>query len=182
MEMSYRGRRRSRRRMILAPIQSFKQQRQEAVTYAGSLANNNYIVAVGTLQDAMGGDRKNVPVGANISSVHVTVNFGNTSAAATGDGNWMLTCLRAGQDIQDEFAATNAADWTNIGLSNARNQVIKSFLVNFGTENGSTYRYSQQIKIPKVYQRIRQGDVWTVTWTSGLGGQLLIGTRYKYYT
>lgn len=180
--MSFRGRRRGRARMVLTPIQSFKQQRQEVITYAGTVANNNYIVVVGVARDALSGDRKNVPVGAKIMSIAVTVNFGSTSAAATGDGNWMLTCLRAGQDVQDEFAATNAADWSNIGLSNARNQVIKSFLVNFSTENGATYRHSSQIKIPKMYQRIRQGDVWTITWNSGLGGQLAIGTRYKYYT
>ncbi len=167
---------------MIAPIMSFKQQRQEGVTYAGSLANNNYVVAVGVQRDAVGADRKNVPVGANISNVHVSVNFGSGSTSATGDATWMFTCLRDGQTVGGVFAGTNASDWTNIGLSDSRNQCIKSFIGNFGTENGNTYRASGNVKIPKIYQRIRQGDVWTVTWNSGLAGSLVIGTRYKYYT
>ncbi len=180
--MPFRQRMSRNYRPRMAIVQSFKQQREETVSYAGLNANNQYVVVFGVAADALANDRKNVPVGAKVSSVFITVDFVSATGGATGTFSWMYTCLRAGQAIGTEFAATDASNWSNVGLSNARNQVIKSFTGIFGTEDAGVVRYNFQMKLPKHCQRIRQGDNHTITFNANNSGTLKIATRYKYYT
>ena len=94
----------------------------------------------------------------------------------------MLVCLRNGQTIATLFAGTKAADWSVIGLSNSRNQVIKSFTGIVGTEDAGAIRYNVHIPIPKMFQRIREGDQWVLVWNSFSPGPLTTAFRYKDFS
>ncbi len=120
-------------------------------------------------------------MGKKVFSVDVSVNFVNGSATEAGVYSWMLLKLRAGQSIVGEFAATDASSWSNIGLSNARNQIIKSFMGVMGTEDGVAVRNNFHIPIPRLMQRVREGDQLLLVFNADLGGPLHIGSRYKSY-
>ena len=174
--------RRMRRRMrtVRPPIVSFKHQRSENLTYAGLDANNNFTI-YDTISQGMPTTPQNVPGGAKVFSIDVSVNFVSDTASSTGVFSWMIIKLRDGQGVAD-VAATNASNWSNVGLSNMRNQIFETNMGVFPTEDGGVIRYNKHIKIPKIYHRCREGDTMVLVWNSDNAGTLSIGTRYKSYT
>lgn len=175
-------RRRFRRRMVMAPpIVSFKHQRMEETTYVGTLANNNYLVYQGVNQGTQT-TPTDIAAGNKCYSIDVSVNYIVGSSTATGRLSWMLVHLRDGQTIGDQFAATDASNWSNIGLSKAKNQVIKSFVKIFATEDASAAIYNLHIKIPKMWHRIREGDSLVIMFNADEAGTLVIGSRFKSFS
>jgi len=167
-----------RRRTIMAPIISVKNQRSEkqSVTPTANIIFEAVVaVEVGAGTKILGNE---VPVGSKVYSMDVSVNFISLDAATTGNFEWYVGKLRNGQSVVD---ITPSPDWTNIGLSDGRNQVIKSFMALYGTEDAGAIRYNMHIKIPKIYQRVRAGDKIVIVTVSSSGGDLAVGTRYKYY-
>ncbi len=169
-----------RSRMQLIPIVSTKKQRNEDITYAGLGANNIYNlyagVGVGDVETT-----STVQMGKKVFSVDVSVNFASGSGVTSATWAWMLLKLRAGQSIVGEFAAVNAAFWSNIGLSNARNQIIKSFMGIVTSEDGVPLRANLHIPIPRLMQRVREGDQLLLVFNADVAGPLSIGSRYKSY-
>jgi len=158
VEMPFRGRMRRRMsRPMLAPIVSFKHQRQTQLTYVGAVANQIITVYQGGEAGASA-SVFSVPNGNKVYSVDISLNFIHTSGSGTTRVNWMLVHLRDGQDVDSLYAPTDASNWSNIGLSKGRNQVIKSFLTLAGTEDAGPQKYNVHIKIPKMWHRIREGD------------------------
>ncbi len=161
-------------------MQSVKVQRQEAVSYVGAGLNNDYNVAIGVPV----GDTTttvNLPTGAKIFNVHVVVKFISSTGGDNVGGSWMITKMRKGQTIATEFGAPNGSDWSNIGLSSARNQVIQSYTFLAGTQDAGPYLFDRNVKIPKIYQRLREGDTIIITFNADVVGTLLVATRFKYY-
>ncbi len=177
MVMFRRGRRRPRMRMN--PIQSVKNQLATKQSLLGNTLEQIFIaqsVDVGAATKITG---REVPTGASIYSIDVSVNFISSTGGQTGTFDWVLMKTREGQGV---VSLITSPDWSDIGLANGRNQVIKSFMTIFATEDGGSVKYNLHIKIPKIYQRMRAGDNFVIALESSDAGTLAVGARYKYYT
>ncbi len=181
MDMFRRGMRRMRRPMMRAPIVSYKHQRNEDTTYAGGGITNQMNVYEGVEPGAQG-TPANVPAGNKVYSVNISLNFIVPSGSGTDTPSWFLAHLRQGQTISILFPGLSATQWTNIGLSKARNQVLKSYMSLIGTEDSGPIRYNVHIKIPKMYQRVREGDILAIVFSAQTVGPLSIGVRYKSFS
>ncbi len=162
-----------------APIVSYKHQRSEIVTYVGGNVNNTTDIYTGV---AIGGTGpQTVAVGAKVYSVNITVAYVNSSASTPGDYSWMVAHYRAGQTVSGSFPSPSS-NWSNIGLSNNRNQVIKSYMGVIGTEDGARLQQTVHIKIPRLMQRVREGDTLRFTLNGDPAGTLAVGFLFKSYT
>ncbi len=170
-----------RRPPMRAPIVSFKHQRNENLTYVGGNANNQFLIYVGGEPGSQPtpGD---VPAGNKVYGINVSVNFIHPEGSGTDTPSWMLVHLRAGQSIADCFSATGASEWSVIGLSSCRNQVLKSFMTIVGSEDAGPKTWNLRIKIPKMWHRVREGDALTLIFNAGATGPLSIGTRFKSFS
>ncbi len=177
--MFRRGMRRRRPRMV-APIVSQKHQLNIDQSYAGSDAN-----VLIELYNVVGTDvletGNNLHVGKKVFSVDVSINYVNSSPSTQGTYSWALIHLRQDQSIGTLFG-TPATQWSVLGASNGRNQVIKSFMGVHGTEDANSVRYNMHIKIPKMWHRLRDGDSLVLVYNGSEGGTLSIGYRYKDYS
>ncbi len=167
--------------MSLIPIVSSKHQRQEIVSYAGGNANNIVDCYIGQGPGSEQAIATNVPAGQKVFSIDISVNYINGSASVNTSWAWMLVHLREDQTVAGLFAASSAPDWTTIGLSNGRNQVLKSFIGVMTPNDGGALLHNIHVKIPKMWHRVREGDRLQVVWTSDQAGTLNIGCRYKAY-
>ena len=179
--MFRRGFRPRRRVMMRAPIVSYKHQRNENTTYIGTGANNSFVLYTGTAPGETASPNT-VPAGNKVYSVDVSVNFIHPEGSGTDTPSWMLVHFRAGQELDSLFANPNASEWSNIGLSLARNQVIKSFMSIVGSEDAGPRQWNMHIKIPKLWHRIREGDILILTFNAQSAGSLSIGTRFKSFS
>ncbi len=164
-----------------APIVSYKHQKEEATSYVGGDASNITALYFGAAPGTIG-TQDVIGAGHKVYSVDVSVNFVSGTGSITSEYNWMLVHLRQDQDIATLFAAVKPADWTNIGLSNGRNQVIKSFIGLVGTEDAGPLKQNLHIKIPKLWHRVREGDQLVLVFNATAAGSLVIGYRYKDYS
>jgi len=165
----------------MSPIQSKKIQFAEIVSYAGGNANNIVVVGNGVDIGVAPILVTDIPNGAKISSIAISENFVATAGGAEGSYSYMFIKLRVGQVVGTEFGATLASNWSSIGASNARNQVIASFMGVVGSEDSGGFNHTRQIKIPPIYQRMREGDQFLIVFNSDIGGILATGFRYKFY-
>ena len=179
-EMPFRRRMRMRRPM-LAPIVSEKRQKQVDVTYVGTNANFDVLLYRG-VKEADTSNVFSVVNGEKVYSVDVSVNFIQESSSGNSVVNWSLVHLRAGQDIDSLFASTGAANWTTIGNSMGKNQVIKSFYTIIGSEDAGPRTWNLHIKLPKMWHRVRTGDELVIVFNASQTGQLSIGSRFKSYS
>ncbi len=162
----------------MSVITSVKNQRTEKQTTIAN-ANIEHVVAIAVEQGVptkvIGNE---VPVGAKIFRVILTINYVSASSAETGTFDWCCMKLREGQTVTSTIVTP---DWTNIGLSNARNQVFRSDSTLVGTEDAGPYRRLVSVKIPKIYQRMRAGDSLVLVTRSDIAGVSNMGSLYKYY-
>ncbi len=173
-------RRRPSRRMA-APIVSYKHQASTAVTYGGTDANNiTFIMLGGAPNSEQSGI--NVSAGHKVYSVDLSVSYSLTAGSGTSTFSWMLVHLRDDQNIGSLFAASGASNWSTIGVSKGRNQVIKSFTGIVGSEDAGPRLYNLHIKIPKQWHRIREGDALVIVFNADEIGSLLTAHRYKDYS
>jgi len=170
-------RRRMMRRSRGPPLVTYKHQRNEDLTYIGLEANQNFVIYTGGNQGSQTSSQ-NVPSGARVESVFVSVNFVAPEGNTTGTYSWMLVKLRDGQSVAD-IAVTGASAFTAVGLSNMRNQIFHTEMGIHATEDAGVIRYNRQIKIPKIYQRVREGDIIMLVFNATSAGPLSIGTRFK---
>ncbi len=172
------ARRRGRMRMRMNPIQSVKNQMATKQTAISNTNVVDFIAVSSEVGEPTKITGREVPVGATIYSIDVSVNFISESGTITGNFDWCLLKIRSGQAVSTLIVSP---DWTNLGLSTGRNQIIKSFMSLFGTEDAGSIRYNLHIKIPKIYQRMRSGDTFALVMQSSSAGSLASGARYKYY-
>ncbi len=168
------------RRPMTAPIVSFKHQRNEDITYLGTNANNVFRIYLGGAPGSASAST-NVPAGNRVYSIDVTVNYVVETANSGSTFSWMVAHFRSGQDPNALFPGVNS-NWTTIGSSNGRNQVIKSYMGVVGTEDGGLLRHNIHIKIPKQWHRVREGDTLELFFAGSEAGILSIGTRFKNYS
>ncbi len=169
------------RRMMRAPIVSNKHQAVTDVSYTGASANLTHILYDGTAPGEIAGPDK-VPSGSKVYSVDVVVSFIHGSGTGDTNLNWMLTKTRADQNVSTLFDTVNASSWSVIGTSLGRNQVIKSYMGQAGTEDAGPKIWVVHIKIPKIYHRVREGDKLSITFNATDVGSLRLAHRYKSYS
>ncbi len=116
-----------------------------------------------------------VPVGAHIQAMDVYVNAVSAEANQVGSFVYYMAKVREGQG-----ASFPVANFTAIGLSKVRNQIFKSEMLMIGTEDAGPIRHKFRQRIPKVYQRMRDGDKIAIFFQSSLGLETSVGTRYYY--
>ncbi len=170
-----------RRRTMAAPIVSYKHQASENITYAGLNANNNVFLFSGIAPGAEISPTT-VAAGNKVYGVNVSVNFTTNTGTEGSTYSWMLVYFRQGQNLSSNFPGSESSNWSTIGLNNTRNQVIKSFMGVVGTEDGGLLRQNIRIKLPKMYQRIREGDTLNLVFNAAEAGTLSTGFRYKSFS
>jgi len=74
------------------------------------------------------------------------------------------------------------ADFSSIGLSELRNQIIFSDLNQIGTEDAGPLKRKISIKIPKMFQRLREGDFWDLVYGHTVAVQTNMGFRAKAFS
>ncbi len=163
-----------------APIVSYKHQRNETVSYVGTSLNNTFTVLSG-VGPGEAESPNQAAAGHHVYSMDVSVNFVTSSGTGSGDYSWFLVHLRSDQTLASMFP-TPSSEWTTIGISKNRNQVIKSYMGVVGSEDGGIVRQNPHIKIPRIFQRIREGDVILLVFNGAEAGTLSIGARYKTYS
>ncbi len=114
--------------------------------------------------------------------VNVSVNYTTDTGTTGSTYSWMLVYFRQGQNLSSNFPGSESSNWTTIGLNNTRNQVIKSFMGVVGTEDGGLLKQNIRVKIPKLYQRVREGDTFNLVFNASEPGILSIGLRYKSFS
>jgi len=164
-----------------APIVSYKHQAGTNLTYIGGAANNFDLLFLGGAPGSEQGI-SDVAAGHKVYSVDVSVNFVSASGAVSTTYSWMLVRIRDDQSVGTLFGTTDASNWSTIGLSKGRNQVIKSFMGVVGTEDAGSAKYNLHIKIPKPFQRVREGDQLYIVFNAADAGTLATGFRYKDYS
>ncbi len=181
VEMPFRRRMSRRMAPMRAPIVSYKHQATTDTSYTGANANSVHRLYIGTSPGSED-TPLSVSAGSKVYSVDVVVTF--IHGAGTGDTNmsWMLTKLRTDQVVSSLFDSVGASNWSTIGLSNGRNQVIKSYMGQAGTEDAGPKTWNIHIKIPKIYQRVREGDTLDITFNASDTGSLRLAHRYKSYS
>ena len=166
--------------MMRAPIVSQKQQKNEDVSYLGAGANHIYTlysaVDINTAESV-----ENIHYSKKVFRVHVSVNYISGSSAESSTYSWMIVHLRADQVVGTLFG-TPASQWSVIGQSPGRNQIVKSFMGIVGTEDAGSLRQSQSVKIPKMWHRLREGDQLLLVFNADQPGTLSIGSRFKAFS
>ncbi len=143
---------RRRRRMRMAPvIQSFKKVLNEAP--ASRVAGSSILSFVSQGVDSVAAGQtsvtdSNVPTGAVIKYFEIQWALGNVSG-----GNNFFHCA-----IELIHSGQTQVNPNTVGGNAQRNQVFFQSLFQLGNDqNGSrTYRF----KVPKRFQRVREGDSW----------------------
>ncbi len=96
-----------------------------------------------------------VVVGSRVSSFFLTVFIiGSSGSPVTGSINWYVGCRRGGQSLAD-FPTPSVT-----GVSLVRNQIIHEEKGLSGSGDGTPMAFKGVILIPRIYQRIREGDAW----------------------
>ena len=160
------------------PIQSIKNQRSTVTTAVPNTNIQDFVgvaVQVGAPTKVIGNE---IPIGAHVYSMDLSVNFVAVDNNTTGVFEWAFIKLRDGQSGATLITTPN---WTDIGLADGRNQVIKSYQCIFATNDAGSVRYNIHIKIPKSFQRMRGNDSFVIISRTDAAGTLLTGARYKYY-
>ncbi len=171
--MPYRRRRRSTRSMPRQVIQSFKKviniapiSRVGGTPVSLNLSVGTDSVAAGQI----GPTDAAVPTGAIITSFNIQCGVANVAAAVANFFSFSIQQLRFGQLFVDP---------RTIGGSSQRNQVFHQSLFSVG--EGQNKTWVMQFRIPKKYQRVREGDVWTFNRVGSATWSENIQVIYKFY-
>ncbi len=164
---------RFRRRMALRPINSNK----NIVDASGAMvANTNVIQAVIVGTEDWTGVVNTVPVSAHVSSFYLYIKM-LAGADQISSSDLYVWCKRNVQSVSSDFPNPGST-----GGSEFRNQIIheqKAILTN--QDSGDAMVFEGVIRIPKIYQRIRDGDEIGVSLRQPSAGHFCIKAIYKFY-
>ena len=146
--------RRMGRRMPMAyPV---KIKNQVSFKESSLMGSKHIFDVVGVLQT---GEQRTVSgqvtPGSHIYRINFSVNAIVASGAGSTDFDFYVCILRSGQTVGATFPT---ADWSDIGLSKVRNQIFYSDANQIGSEDAGPLRRKFSVKLPKIYQRMRDGD------------------------
>ncbi len=134
-------------------IQSFKKVINHALTSraAGASIGHPLVTGVDSVAAGQTGPTDtNVPTGSVIRFVEVQYSWTNL-VSVSHIINGMIQFQRSGSAIVDPIL---------VGGNPNRNQIMNQFMRSVGqNQNGNI---TIRVKVPSIYQRIREGDVWTL--------------------
>ncbi len=168
--MPFHTRRRRNYSRNLQVIQSYKQISVDgpASRAAATTINHQLLTGVDNYTGPSAANSE-VPTGAKVMSILIMACFTNlVSVSALLHLNVQL--LRTGTP-----GVTPGA----IGGVNTRNTVIFTHMVFLGQDQNSNFVW--RLKIPKIYQRIREGDLWQIRYRADTVFASATQTIYKFY-
>ncbi len=116
-----------------------------------------------------------VQTGAKIFGVFITIYLYNNADQVAGSLDWYYGVRRGATSFAD-MPPANA-----VGLSNLRNQILHQEKGLSGGPNGPPMVFKGVIRIPRQYQRIREGDIHFISFRSSQAGKFCIKAIYKWY-
>ncbi len=163
-------RRSTRRRQGLNPVQSYKQVTVDGPASRAPATNITHSLVIG-VDNYTGPSANNneVPTGAKVMSLLLLLCFGSIASPAT-TLHFTLQLLRSGQGIVTPGA---------VGGNPQRNQVLYTEML-FVTADQSLNQVVR-IKIPKMFQRIREGDVWQLVYSGDTTFTSVTQSIYKFF-
>ncbi len=166
----HRRRRRVGRMSGMNPIQSYKQITIDGPASRAAATNISHNLVLG-VDNYTGPDATNrqVPTGAKILGFLIFLSFTNlVSVSALLHLNVQI--LRAGQSVVTPGT---------VGGNAQRNQVVFTMMKFLGQNQNSNFQVF--IKIPQLYQRVREGDVWDLTYRCDAVFASATQAIYKFY-
>ncbi len=151
-------------------IQSYKQITVDGPASRAAATNIAHDIVVGV--DNYSGPtalNNEVPTGAVVKFVNIFASFSNL-VLVSGLLHFNIQCRRAGI-----LGATPGA----IGGSNLRNTIIHTEMKFIGQNQNTNIRL--RIKIPPIFQRIREGDVWRIVYRVDAVFASATQAIYKFY-
>ncbi len=82
--------------------------------------------------------------------------------------------------LQYKLGGQGLIDPRVVGGHNQRNQVVHMDNFSVGIEQNSTHKF--KFKVPKQFQRIREGMQWSLTWSTSNSVSNQTQVIYKFYT
>lgn len=152
-----------------APIQSYKQIRQDAPASVGA-GTNTYSMVVG-VDSYTGPSAQNneVPTGAVIAAIDIQGTVSNLVSVTMN--TWVsIQHIRSGQAAISPRAT---------GGDPQRNQVHLQLLRSTGKDQNQNFHI--KFKVPKRFGRVREGDVWQLVTNSDQTHTEAWQTIYKFY-
>ncbi len=119
-----------------------------------------------------------VPAGNHVYRYNLNLNAIHPTGSGSGNLDLYVAFLRAGQTTAD----LPDADWSAIGLSTLRNQIIWSELNQIGSEDAGPYKRKVSIPVPKLYQRVREGDQAVLIWGNSQTIEINYGVRFSSFS
>ncbi len=168
--MRFRGGRR-RSSMARPVIQSYKKIIKIApASYTAGFQNQIFLTGVDSIAAGQTGPTDgNVPTGSIIKYVEIQMLVANLAAAA-GFINASIQYTLSGQSfINPEL----------MGGHNQRNQCLHMDLFAVGEGQNSTHKF--RFKVPKKFQRVREGTKWSMTWANNTTVTNASQMIYKFY-
>ncbi len=111
----------------------------------------------------------NVPTGSIIKFFEVQFTANNAVATPC-----YLNCT-----LQYRLSNQPAINPNNMGGDNQRNQCLHMDLFSVGQDQNSTHKF--KFKIPKQFQRVREGMKWTLVWSNSATINRELQCIYKFY-
>lgn len=165
-----RNRRRSSFRRTTNPIQSYKQIAVDGPASRAAATNINHTF-VDVVDNYVGPTASNVqvPTGATISSIVIMASFTNL-VSISALLHFHVYLARSGTPVVTPGA---------VGGSPNRNQVVHTRMVFLGQNQNSNWMF--RVKIPKNFQRCREGDSWILTYRCDAVFASATQVIYKFY-
>ncbi len=153
------------------PIQSFKKSINH-VSASFTAGFQQEVLATGVDSIAAGQTTLtdgNVPTGSLIKYIEIQLAIANVVEAA---------CF-VNVAIQYRLSTQTAVDPDLVGGNPQRNQVLHQELFSVGGFQNSTHKF--KFKIPKKFQRMREGQIWTLAWRNSATVSREVQAIYKFY-
>ncbi len=165
----FRSRRRSSPRTV---VQSYKKVLNFAPASLGAGKEDHLLVdgKDSTTSGQTGPTDANVPTGSIITSILIQQSYSNLAATARYI-NTSVQMLLGGQ--------ANTVASTAVGGNDQRNQVFHQELFNVGEAQNANRSYL--FKVPKKYQRLREGMKWLFTYNADGTHTRSVQVIYKFY-
>ncbi len=159
-----------RRSMPRNPIQSYKQAVQNApASTVSGIVNHPLVIGVDNYTGPSAANNE-VPTGAVVSLFDIqVVTQNNVSAQA----------VFLWASIQQTRSGQSPLDPRSLGGNPQRNQTFKQMLYVIGT--GQNSRMHWRFKIPKKFQRVREGDQWVLSLNADQTTVRASQIVYKFY-
>ncbi len=173
--MPRRFRRRPRMAMV-APVKLKNQHDFKASITIGM--KNAFVLMTGIKPGAARVLSSEVPAGNHVYRYNLNLNAIHASGSGSGNIDLYIAFLRSGQTTAD----LPDANWSSIGLSTLRNQIIWSELNQVGTEDAGPYKRKVSVPVPKLYQRVREGDSAVLIWGNSETIEINYGVRFSSFS